>query len=125
MKVSAQRVNSFLGVFNFLLLVAIMGMLAYMFYEDGRQRRNMVFVEEGKELRIYVVEDSVFNGYLKDKLVRVISLNPLYLEILPQSMQLEKSGSWDKEIHNGSAKVKNTQKPFIYIKGKKLQNSEN
>jgi hypothetical protein len=100
-------------------------MLAYMFYENEKRKSNVVFVKEGAELRMYVVEDNVFNGYLKNKLVRVISLNPLYLEVLPQSVQLEKNGSWDKEIYDGSAKVKNTQKPFIYIKGKRQQNSEN
>jgi hypothetical protein len=119
MRVQAQRVNSFLGVFNFLLLITIVGMLAYMFYENGKGRNNMVFVKEGTELRIYVVEDNVFNGYLKNKLVRVVSLNPLYLEILPQNVQVEKNGSWDKEIYDGCAKVKNMQEPFIYIKGKK------
>jgi hypothetical protein len=84
----------------------------------------VVYVKGGAELRMYVVEDNVFNGYLKDKLVRVISLSPLYLEVLPQNVQVEKDGSWDKEIYDGSAKVKNTQRPFIYIKGKRQQNSE-
>jgi hypothetical protein len=125
MKVQAQRVNSFLGVFNFLLLTAIVGMLAYMFYENKRRERGMVFVKEGAELKMYVVEDNVFNGYLKNKLVRVMSLSPLYLEILPQNVQVEKNGKWDKEIYDGSAKVKNIQEPFIYIKGKRSQDSEN
>jgi len=124
MKIDAQKVNSFLGVFNFLLLIAIAGMLVYMFYENKKEKRGMVFVKEGDELRIYVVEDEVFNGYLRNRLVRVISLSPLYLEVLPHSVQLEKNGSWDKEIYDGSAKVKNIQQPYIYIKGKKHQDSE-
>jgi hypothetical protein len=119
MRVQAQRVNSFLGVFNFLLLITIVGMLVYMFYENKKERRDVVFVKEGDELRIYVVEDNVFNGYLKNRLVRVLSLNPLYLEILPQNVYVEKNGSWGKEIYDDSAKVKNIQQPFIYIKGKK------
>jgi len=125
MKVQAQRVNSFFGVLNFLLLIAIVGMLVYMFYENKKGTRDVVFVKEGAELKMYVVEDNVFNGYLKDKLVRVISLSPLYLEVLPQNVQVERNGSWDKEIYDGSAKVKNVQNPFIYIKGKRQQNSEN
>ncbi len=121
MKVQAQKVNSFLGVFNFLLLIAIVGMLVYMFYENEKEkgRGNMVFIKEGAELKMYVVEDNVLNGYLDNKLVRVISLNPLYLEVLPQNVQIGKNGSWGKEIYNSSAKVKNTQQPFIYIKGKR------
>jgi hypothetical protein len=124
MGIKAEKINSFLGVFNFFLLIVIAGMLVYMFYDNRRGKGNMVFLEEGDEIKVYVVEDNIFNGYLKNKLVRVISLNPLYLEILPQNVQVGKNGIWNREIYNETAKVKNAQEPFIYIKGKIQQNSE-
>lgn len=124
MGIRAEKINAFLGVFNFFLLIVIAGMLGYMFYDNRREKGNMVFLKEGDEIKVYVVEDHIFNGYLKDRLVRVISLEPLYLEILPQSVQVGKNGIWNREIYNETAKVKNAQKPFIYIKGQIQQNSE-
>jgi hypothetical protein len=117
--VDVRKINSSLNVFNFLLLIAIVGMLGYMFYENRRGEKKVVFVNENGELKMYVIEDKVFNGYLKDKVVRVISLNPLYLEVLPQNLQVEKDGKWEKEIYNGSAKVRNSSEPYLYLRGKR------
>lgn len=70
-------------------------------------------------MKVYVFDDKVFNGYLKDKTVRVISLSPLFLEVMPTGVQASKAGEWKVFSTDGIAEVRSVQEEDKFIKGKK------
>lgn len=118
---SAKKINNLLNWINAFLLLGILLMVGKLFFDSMKRSADtaVVLVEENGALKMYVLEDKAFQGYLKNKTVRVISLDPLFLEVLPSGIQVEKQGKWETASYDHMAEIRNIYLPSIFIKGKK------
>ncbi|MEM3426843.1 MAG: hypothetical protein QW212_01095 [Nitrososphaerales archaeon] len=120
-KKSARKINNLLNWVNAFLLLGIMTMVGKLFLDSFREKSSssgtVVLVEENGLVKMYVIEDRAFQGYLNNKMVRVISLNPLFLEVLPAGIQVEKAGRWETVSYDHTAEIRNLYLPQIFIKG--------
>lgn len=113
-----KQINEYLNYINLVLLLGILFLVGNLLLTIRKEKQKVIVKEDGI-LKVYVFDDKVFNGYLKDKTVRVISLSPLFLEVMPTGVQASKAGEWKVFSTDGIAEVRSVQEEDKFIKGEK------